>query len=301
MTTSKVAAARCPLPDKTTLPTSTTLALNLQFQLGENPTEPQRVKLRITDGAWELIGLQWPTSIQPGVLVMLTWPTDGTDVIAWTKPLHRPERINGVEYHDEFNRQIVTRELLPNTGRHGAVQAMPAHSWVMRTLQVLGYLCPEGTATLAEDTLIRNCISLGMPNTMTNQIPTTVTMLIAERKIRRVYGSRNEYGELSYPARPGEQPVELLRYLPSVQMLDPKPLNAANLPDVRGAHKVHGFLRRLPDGAHASDAQLELYHDAVTAAEIANRPIDPSRYTFVATHRRGATAVPKKASRNEAR
>ncbi len=278
---------RCPLPDGTTLPSNDTLALNLQFQIREDSSEPQRVKLRSVDDAWELIGLQWPMSVQPGVFVMLTWPTGGTDVIAWTKPLDRPERINGVVYRAQFDRRTVTRELLPGMGQHRGTQTLSADGWVTRTLQVLGYLCPEGSATLAEDALARNCLSLGMPGDLTDRIPAATTKLIAEKKIRRVRGSRDIFGEPSYPARPGDPPVDLLRYLPSVQVLHPESSTGPASPGAQRPHKVHGFLRRLPDGAHASDAQLDRYHEAVAAAEIANHPIDPTRYTFVATHRRG--------------
>jgi len=300
VTRDDITRGRCPLPDGTTLPLNDTRPLNLQFQLHENHPDAQRVKLRVAGGIWELTGVHWPTPIQPGVLVMLTWPTDSADVIAWTKPLHRPERINGVVYHDQFDRHIVTRELLPGIARLGGAQGLSAPGWVMRTLQVLGYLCPEGTATLPEDALIRNCLSLGMPSTMTDEIPAAIKTLIAEKKVRRVRGSRNACGQPLYPARPGDQPVELLRYIPSVQIVDPRPTGSASSGG-RGVQEVHGFLRRLPDGAHASDAQLELYYEAVAAAEIANRPIDPTRYTFVATHRRGATPGSKEAPPRSAR
>ncbi|MBW4705184.1 hypothetical protein [Micromonospora sp. RL09-050-HVF-A] len=280
---------RCPIPDGTILPSHETRRLRLYFEHLSAATRPQNVTLRQVGGRWQLEGVRWPASLQPGLLVDFTWRTDSTTMTAVTKPLRRPERIDGTEFRHEFDRQVVTRELEPDGDPRHATGPVSVERWVLRTLRILGHLCPQGTATLAEDALVRNCQSLGMPDRMTGQVNDATTNLIKAGRIRKVRGGRDSYGGLWYPARSGDSLVDLIRYQPTVEVLKPQSLAKMGAPAPRSAHQVHGFIRRLPAGAHASDRQMELYEEAVQAAELANRSLDPNRFTFVNKHRREAT------------
>jgi hypothetical protein len=284
---------RVPVPDGAILPSYETRRLRLYFQHPGAETQPQTVTLRQVGGRWQLDGFRWPRSVPPGLLVDFTWRTDSTSVTAVTKPLRRPERIDGAEFRHEFDRAVVTRELAAEEDQRRDGGSLSAEKWVLRTLRILGHLCPQGTATLAEDALVRNCLSLGMPGQMAGQMHDATRALVKAGRIQRVRGGRDAYGDLWYPAHRGDTLIDLLRYQPTVEVLKPQSLSKLAPPQPRGAHQVHGFVRRLPAGAHASDKQLELYEQAVSAAEIANRNLDPDRYTFVTKFRRGPTRGPR--------
>ncbi|MBE1487493.1 hypothetical protein [Plantactinospora soyae] len=289
VTRDDVARGRCPLPEGTVLPPDEVRQLRLYFEHAGSALPPQRVTLRCLAGRWELSRVRWPKSLRSGLLVTFIWRTDGTTLTAATKPLRQPERIDGIEFRHEFDRLVVTRELAPGGRPSGGALSLSMENWVLRTLRVLGHLCPQGTATLAEDALLRNCLRLGMPPEMTDEIPKAVKALVAAGRIRQVRGGRDTYGDLWYPARRGDMPTDLLRYQPTIEVMKPQRVGRTGVPTNRSAHPVHGFVRRLPAGAHASEKQIELHSEAVAAAEVANRPLDPDRFTFVAKFRRDAT------------
>lgn len=282
----------CPLPGGP--PSGPSEGQPLQLRLDHrdplSPSAPQvqNIGLRSRGGQWELHGIRWPQRLLPGVVVTFTWRPGTPIVTASTSLLPNPERVDELEFLHRYDPQVVTREAVPGDEQDVAVPSLSGQSWVLRTLRKLGYLSPDGSATLAQDALERNCRELGMPKTMVERVSAAVDQLLRAGRIRRVRGSIDHRGRPWYPARSGHPAADLLQYLPKVQTLDP--VRSRQVREawqaMRRGHWVAGFVRRLPPSARASAEQVELHRQAVYAAEVVDQVL-PEGYTYVRRHNRG--------------
>lgn len=283
-------AGWCPLPEIGLDRSGPRRTLQLRLDhIDRNPAgavDEQSVTLRRIAGQWELRGIRWPSQIEPGVILRLHWSTSTSVVSARTEMLPTPVLIDGVEYLHRYDPPVVTREKAP-----GADEDRPDLTdtgWVMRTLRRLGHLSADGSATLAADSLIGNCVGLGMPRARVPRMDKAIDRLLQSGQIYRLQGSRDRDHIPYHPPRPGQTPVELLHYRPHVKQLHPdvrRQVEEAWLRH-RTAHTVAPFVRRLPPGATASDEQIDLYHEAQRNAQVVNRPL-PASHTFVRGHHRG--------------
>ncbi|MEH1014271.1 hypothetical protein V6U90_14305 [Micromonospora sp. CPCC 206060] len=264
------------------------LQLRLEHRSSDYPRVPpvQEVTLRRRGGQWELSGIRWPAGLLSGVLVTFEWRQGTSTVVARTALLPKPERIDDTEFLHRYDPQVVTRELVPGAEQDRRVPDLSDQSWILRTLRRLGYLSADGVAMLDEEALIRNCLVEGMPRSLLDRLPRAVEQLQRAGRIQRVRGSRDLEGRPWYPARSGDLRVDLLRYTPRIEMLDPaKRRDTTGWPARRGGHWVTGFVRRLPPGAQASAEQIERHRDAIRAAEIVDQPL-PEGFTYVRRHHR---------------
>lgn len=282
----------CPLPAGRVRDASDGRRLRLRIEHQDyvyvDPRLEQDVTLRRRGGEWEIHGIHWPEAILPGVVVTFRWRPRTPLVIAHTQLLPRPERVDGVEFLHRYDPQVVTREIAPGSDQDRSVPTLSDKGWVLRTLRKLGYLSADGSATLAEEALIRNCVRLGFPARRVDGLADAVKELQRTGQIQRVVGGIDQDGRPWYPHRPGQTRVPLLRYVPRVEALDPsirREIHDAWQAHRRG-HWVSGFIRRLPSGAQASAEQIELHREAVYAAEVVDQPL-PEGYTYVRRHRRG--------------
>ncbi|MBM2619010.1 hypothetical protein JIG36_25975 [Actinoplanes sp. LDG1-06] len=233
----------------------------------------QKVVLRRRGGEWEISGIRWPEDFGPGVIVTFDWPRGGSVVTARTVKLAQPVVVEGVVFRHEYDQQVVTRELVPGVDQDRAVPDLSDASWVVRTVRRLGYLSPEGVAVLAEHDLVRNCLELGMPRSMAGRLPGAVRKLCDAGVLQHVEGSRDTEDRPWFPARPGQVRVDLLRYVPPVRVVEQDADRALGGHESRRGHEVAGFVRRLPDGAQASDEQIDLHREAAVAAGIVRQPL----------------------------
>lgn len=267
------------------------LRIDHRDRVHSQPGPEHEVTLRRRGGEWELHGIRWPRDLQPGVIATFTWQTGGSFVTARTTMLSMPERVDGVEFLHRYDARVVTREAAPGSDQDRDVPDLSDASWVLRTLRRLGYLSPDGSATLAEDALARNCLDLGIPKSYLGRLSATVDRLVRAGRIQRAPGSLDGYGRPWYPARSGQVPTELLRYVPTVETLDRSVRR--EIQDAwhgrRGTHWVTGFVRRLPPGAQASAEQIDLHRQAVEDAEVVDQWL-PEGYTYVRRHSRGRSA-----------
>jgi hypothetical protein len=97
----------------------------------------------------------------------------------------------------------------PGSDQHGDVPGLSDANWVLRTLRILGYLSADGTATLAEAALIRNCLRLGMPASRAGRIGRAVGQLLRSGQLHRVTGSLDQHGRPWHPAQVGQRRVEV--------------------------------------------------------------------------------------------
>jgi hypothetical protein len=281
----------CPLPAGPTRPGRDRQRLRLRIEHKDHRHSPPRadheVILRRRGGDWELHGIRWPSGLLPGVVVTVKWPRSTPLLTAHTTLLNTPELVDGVEFLHQYDPQVVTRENAPGSDQNLDVPDLSDSSWVLRTLRVLGYLSADGSVTLAEAALARNCERLGFATERLSRLPAVVEQLVRAGRIQRVRGGLDKEDRPRCPARAGDFPAELLRYRPEVQALDAsvrqEVQNGRN--GSPSAHRVSGFVRRLPPGSQASAEQVELHLEAIRAAEVVDQPL-PEGYTYVRHHRR---------------
>ncbi|BAL91944.1 hypothetical protein AMIS_67240 [Actinoplanes missouriensis 431] len=282
----------CPIPE-ITLPLtrdSTPLSLRLDYNGGSRTRRSveQQVRLRHQAGEWELTGLDWPSDLPPGVILTLKWALAESSVAAKTSTLWPPVRVDGVAFFDRYHSGTVIRELAPGSDQDRDTPDLTNEGWVLRTLRVLGHLRTDGSVIIAEQGLIANCRRLGIPGRRADQLHRVVDRLLQRGLLSRVEGSVDVDGTPHCPPRPGRARVPMLRFQPTPVPLDERS-QGPNSTDARArrAHVVQGFVRRLPDGAEASQAQLELYEEAVRQAQVVAGSLPPG-HTYVQSHRRKA-------------
>ncbi|MFG3601068.1 hypothetical protein [Micromonospora chersina] len=243
----------------------------------------QEVTVRRRGGQWELGDVRWPRGLAPGVIVTFRWRSDTSMIKARTVLLPQPEQVDGVQFLHRYDAQVVTRESAPGFDQDREVPDLADASWVLRTLRKLGYLSVDGTATLAEDAIVRNCLALGLPRHRAGRIGTAVDQLLRSGRIQRVQGSLDVDGRPWYPPQPGRQRISLLRYVPRVEAVETQQAASAEWHPHRRGYKVPGHLRRLPPGAKASDERAEAFKEAVRSFQIVEREL-PDTHTYVGPH-----------------
>ncbi|MFE0590684.1 hypothetical protein [Micromonospora echinospora] len=260
------------------------LHLNHQHAGPPGTNRANEVVLGRRGGQWAFGGIRWPRSLPPGTLVTFNWQLEDTRVSAYTTRLLFPEKIDGVEYSHRYEPQVVTREVALGLAQARGVSDLSDASWVLHTLRKLGYLSVDGTATLAEEALVRNCIALGLPQRRADGLSVVIDQLLRSGRIQRVQGSLDLDGRPWCPPRPGHVRTALLRYVPRVESVTASRDGGFPQSD-RAGHWVAGFVRRLPPGARASAEQIEAHRDAVRAHELVDRDL-PEGFTYVRRHHR---------------
>ncbi|MEV4770566.1 hypothetical protein [Micromonospora humida] len=260
------------------------LVINHPVRQSPTKTTESEVLLRRIGDRWELHGVLWPKKLLPGTLITFRWRVDQQLITATSELRSQPHRVDDVTYQHRYDIRAVTRDGAPGAGLGGEGLNLSDGGWVMRTLRTLGHLSADGSAILAEEALVRNCLELGMPRSRVDRVHPAVERMLTKRQLGRVAGSIDANGQPSHPPRPGETGAKLLRYVPRVERLVPPPPESAKHFG-GGEQVVGGFVRRLPAGRQASDEQIELHQEAVRAKQVVNRPL-PDGYTFVRPHRR---------------
>lgn len=216
------------------------------------------------DVEWQFGGIEWPADVRPGILVTVTWhPRSADPVVIRTTALDEPVRIDGVDYHHEYDPKVVTREYGPVTSNRGKV---------LHAVRRQGRVFDDGSAVLAESEVARR-VGLGRGAKGAFLLRNAVDQLIREGFLMRVEGSLDPSGYPYYPAVDGQKRAALLFYAPMVdEVLIPGESD-------RPEHWVHGFVRKLPPGAQPSERQLTLHE------QVDPTPLEPG-YTFVKRHHR---------------
>ncbi len=229
------------------------------------------------DIGWQLSGIAWPTGVQSGMFVTLSWQQGRDAVVMRTKVLEDPLRIDGVNYYHEYDPKVVTRDFDPRPSNRGQV---------LKTIRKLGRVFDDGSAVFPEELLAKQS-GLGRGQKGAFLLKNAVDQLIREGYITRVAGSVDAAGHPSYPLVDGDEPVDLLFYAP---LVDPAP-HPSEPDDEDGEHAdrrehwVKGFIRKLPPGAQPSEKQMAAYLRAVENDQIDEDALAPG-YTFVKKHHR---------------
>lgn len=228
----------------------------------------------------------WPKNFFPGMKLELSWLPQKRTLIAKFNILQRSVRFNGRLLQFEYDASVVTRNTAPGGSATAKPSGLSAKEWVLRTLQVVGYLDTKGVAVLAEEALERNMVRLGFPAGQIHRVTQAVIELLHEGKISRVQGSIGSGGYPIYPSVPYKPPIDLLCFRPQIT---PASVTASHVSARQPPQKpqtVSGFVRRLPSGQQASMDALDAHAEAQRRAEVANdKPLKPG-YTFVRKHRR---------------
>jgi hypothetical protein len=222
----------------------------------------------VEDVEWQFTGLAWPLDLHPGAFATVTWP--GRDeVTVRTVALDEPLNVDGINYFHEYDPKVVTREFEAGPSNRGRVLA---------AVRRQGRVFDDGSAVLAEDGLAA-LTGLGRGAKAAFLLRNAVDQLIREGYLTRVEGSVESSGYPWYPAVAGQKPVDMLFYAPLVEPADPDDDEASERRD----HLVHGFVRKLPRGAHASEKQATLRE------QVDGAPLEPG-YTYVKKHHRGTSS-----------
>lgn len=251
---------------------STTLVLEHRDR-GITPTREVFEAPLQQDVEWQFSGIAWPSDVRPGVLVSVSWQAGKDEILVRTNALDEPMRVDGVDYFHEYDPRVVTREFAADGSNRGKV---------LHAVRKLGRIFDDGSALLPEQGLAAHC-GLGRGARGTFLLRNAVDQLIREGYLTRVPGSLDSAGYPSYPAVEGQKPAEMLFYAP---LVEPAPYpDDEDAPDAdRREHRVNGFVRKLPPGAHPSERQVSLHERAVEEEEVAD-PLAPG-YTFVRKHHR---------------
>ena len=243
----------------------------------------QEVTVRRRGGQWELSDIRWPRGLAPGVIVTFRRRPGASMIKARTALLPQPEQVDGVEFLHRYDAQVVTRESAPGFDQDREVPDLSDASWVLRALRKLGYLSVDGTATLVEEALVRNCLALGLPRHRASRIGSAVDQLLRSGRIQRVQGSLDGSGRPWYPPQPDRHRVSLLRYVPRVEAVETHRATPTEWHPHRRGFKVPGHLRRLPPGAKASEERIEAFKEAARSFQIVEREL-PDTHTYVGPH-----------------
>ncbi|MBB6398879.1 hypothetical protein BKA00_005793 [Actinomadura coerulea] len=227
-----------------------------------------------------------PKNFFPGMKFELSWLPQKRTLIAKFNILQSPVRFNGRLLQFEYDAPSVTRNTAPGGPATAKPSGLSAKEWVLRTLQVVGYLDAEGVAVLAEEALERNMVRLGFPAGQLHRVTHAVSELLNESKIHRVQGSIGSTGHPIFPSVPHKPPIDLLCFRPQITPASDKASRKSVRQLPQKPQTVSGFVRRLPAGQQASMDALDAHEEAQRRAEVANdKPLKPG-YTFVRKHRR---------------
>lgn len=224
----------------------------------------------------------------PGMIVDCTWSLDRSSLTISPRPLPSPPGGSDRVIAYEYDVRALVRDTPPGGWRSQAGQDLTVEQWVLRTLQILGYLDPHGRALLTEDALQRNMLTLGFPREKLALVEEAVKELIGRGELKYVQGSLDPDGRPAFPACPRRPAIRLLCYEPDVERLLQQRAQGEESTHVkRSAHEVAPFIRRLPEGKSASRKAREGYAEAVRRAELVGDDELPPGYTFVPRHSRG--------------
>ncbi len=256
-----------------------------------HPPSVQRVRM---DEEGRLVGLQWPSTCFPGILLDLAWQRGSRTVQARTTALLRPRTVDGESIEHRYDQRVRTRD--------GAWQRPPDDTsfgrtrWlVMTAVRRFGLLDAVGRAMLA-----RELLASALPLVMTDapEDPTAelvgaaVVELLAAGALTRLQGSLGDDGRPHHPTRLGERIVELLCYTP--QVVEDRPRGHGETEGgtspvrAKAMHHVPGFLRYIGHlGYEASPEQRRLFRQDFLKFGLVGSPELPPGYTYVRPHQRG--------------
>ncbi|MFI1563843.1 hypothetical protein ACH4ZX_12420 [Streptomyces sp. NPDC020490] len=241
-----------------------------------------------TDGVQPLLtGMSWHSFVLPGTRIAARWDQRARTRlhIAYTR-LPRPVIFAGTMVRYAYDPRIMTRDLAA-----ADVRADRTEELVLVTLRELGYLDEQGRALLPEPALIRNATERAEPGqTSQAEIGNAIQRLLSRKLLTWEWGSLGAGGMLRYPARVGENPVELLCYTPTVCEVDHEDLPTAggHGANAVSAHRVAGHLMRIGHlGKEASAEARAAYRHDHQRAGLAGPHELPRGYTYVREHDRG--------------
>ncbi|MGI8335262.1 hypothetical protein ACRYCC_35380 [Actinomadura scrupuli] len=265
------------------------IPLTIYHRSGELLADKAMRTVRVQTGNAEpdLTSPGWPRDFFPGIIVKCSWQRRTKMLTAKTLRLGSPSRIEDRLISYDYDPRVLTRETAPGGTGSDAPKGLSVSDWVLRTLQILGYLDIDGRAVLAEESLERNMVELGFPAQQLHQVTEAVKGLIRDGGIRKVQGSIGPGGYPIFPAIRYRPPVELLSFQPKVAKAraESRP-PTQRMPPPHRPQYVSGFVRRLPSGYTASDEAIDAHADAQRRAELANDGSLKPGYTFVRRHRR---------------
>ncbi|RKS73195.1 hypothetical protein BZB76_3885 [Actinomadura pelletieri DSM 43383] len=136
----------------------------------------------------------WPSDFFPGIVLDMSWIPERRTFFGRTHELEGPLVIRGTAatidgriIAHRYDPQVIIRETAPGGSRSAVPTGLSDTDWVLRTLQILGYLDAEGRAVLAEDALERSMVGeLGFPRGQTQRITQAVARLIGSGLVSRV-------------------------------------------------------------------------------------------------------------------
>ncbi|MGC4982599.1 hypothetical protein ACLQ18_18515 [Streptomyces sp. DT193] len=233
-----------------------------------------------------LTGISWHPFVLPGTRVAMRWDQRARTRlhIAYTR-LSKPVIVAGTIVRYAYNPRIMTRDLAATD-----VRANRAEELVLITLRELGYLDERGRALLPEPALIRNSIERAEPGQASRmEIKEAIQSLQSRKLLTWEWGSLGAGDRLHYPARAGEDPVELLCYTPAVCEVDQEVLQpGGHGATAARAHRVAGHLMRIGHlGKEASAEARAAYRYDHQRAGLAGPHELPRGYTYVREHERG--------------
>ncbi|MFI5943735.1 hypothetical protein ACIBCB_26270 [Streptomyces uncialis] len=263
-----------------------------RLEHANRPSSVQRVRM---DEEGRLVGLHWPSTCFPGILLDLAWQRGSRTVEARTTALLRPRTVDGESIDYRYDQRVYTRDaawLWPPDGT-----PIDRARWlVMTAVRRFGLLDVIGRAMLA-----RELLAPSVPLVMTDapehptaeRVGAAVAELLAAGALTRLHGSRDDVGPPNYPARLGERIIELLCYTPQVVEGRPRghrETEGGTTPvRAKAVHHVPGFLRYIGHlGYEASPEQRRLFRQDFLKFGLVGSPELPPGYTYVRPHRRGS-------------
>ncbi|MDT0491508.1 hypothetical protein RM717_13430 [Streptomyces griseus] len=257
-----------------------------------HPSSVQRVRM---DEEGRLVGLRWPSTCFPGILLDLVWRRGSRTVEARTAALLPQRTVDGESIEHRYDQRVHTRDTAwrqPSDDTPGG-----RTRWlVMSAVRRFGLLDVIGRAMLARE-LLAPALPLVMPDApespTADRVGAAVVELLDIGALTRVHGSWGDGGRPCYPARLGEKVVELLCYTPRV--VEGRPRGHGEAEDgtspvrSKAVHHVPGFLRYIGHlGYEASPEQRRLFRQDFLKFGLVGSPELPLGYTYVRPHQRGS-------------
>ncbi|MFE4449864.1 hypothetical protein [Streptomyces sp. NPDC056796] len=284
-------AGRAPL-DGSFLRPGPTPDIIFRLEHDGHPSSVQRVRM---DEEGRLVGLHWPSTCFPGILLDLVWQRGSRTVEARTAALLRPRTVDGESIEHRYDQRVHTRDAtwrwLSDDTPEGRTRWL-----VMTAVRRFGLLDVIGRALLARE-LLAPTLPLVMPDALASptaeRVGAAVVELLDVGALTRVRGSWGDDRRPHYPVRLGEHVIELLRYTPRV--VEGRPRGHGESEDgtspvrPKAVHHVPGFLRYIGHlGYEASPEQRRLFRQDFLKFGLVGSPELPPGYTYVRPHQRGS-------------